>query len=385
MNWVMRTSLWGLIIGLALVLLVRSDPGYVLFVFQGWSVETTFWVFWAVVFAAYFAFVWLWRLIKHSILIPWHIGRWRSDRHARLSQETLESGFEYKLSGDARAAIKELKAAYKRRQAPWLKLAIVEAELELGKVKDARSQLQQVPPTDSALSNQANLLGATLAYQEGDYQAAIDKLNQLSEPHSLSSSAQRIRLSALTMQGDQTQILVLLSDIAGKNVIPESERQARVNTAVSRQLAQLKNASEIFATLEALPKQLKSESMVESAAFSSLLLSDQPAKAVEYYKRKYKGEWPWSAIQALDTAPDSAISAISVKEVGAMLGEKAETSVGLALQGRVLVSEKLSGKAKQVLERSYKLNPAPRTALSLGKVCHAMGEHDAAIEWFNKA
>jgi uncharacterized protein HemY len=49
------------------------------------------------------------------------------------------------------------------------------------------------------------------------------------------------------------------------------------------------------------------------------------------------------------------------------------------------VSEKLWGKAKQVLERSYKLNPAPRTALSLGKVCHAMGEHDAAIEWFNKA
>ncbi len=385
MNWVMRTSLWGLTAGLALVLLVRSDPGYVLFVFQGWSVETTFWLFWAVLFAAYFAFAWLWRLIKHSVLIPWHIGRWHSNRHARLGQETLESGFENHVSGETQSALKALKAAYKRRQTSWLKLAIAEAELELGNLKAAKSELRLLLSADAPESNQAKLLSAKLAYQEGDYSAALEQLSQLSEPQASSSLAQQIQLYALTMQGDQSEILAHLANMAGKKVIPESERQARVNTALSRQLAQLKYASEILATLDALPKPLKSESVVESAVFSSLLLSDQPLKAVEYYKRKHKGQWPWSALQALEAAPDSAISAISVKEVGTILGDKAETAIGLALQGRVLASEKLWGKARQVLERSYKLNPAPRTALSLGKVCHAMGEREAALEWFSKA
>ena len=385
MNWVMRTSLWGLTAGLALVLLVRSDPGYVLFVFQGWSVETTFWLFWAVLFAAYFALVWLWRLIKHSVLIPWHIGRWHSNRHARLGQETLESGFENQVSGETQAALKALKAAHKRRQTSWLKLAIAEAELELGNLKAAKSELQLLLSADAPESNQAKLLSAKLAYQEGDYSASLEQLSQLPEPQASSSLAQQIRLYALTMHGDQSEILAQLANMTGKNVIPESERQARVNTALSRQLAQLKNASEILATLDALPKPLKSESVVESAVFSSLLLSDQPLKAVEYYKRKHQGQWPWSALQALEAAPDPAISAISVKEVGTMLGDKAETAIGLALQGRVLASEKLWGKARHLLERSYKLNPTPRTALSLGKVCHARGEREAAAEWFSKA
>ena len=385
MNWVMRTSLWGLTAGLALVLLVRSDPGYVLFVFRGWSVETTFWLFWAVLFAAYFALVLLWRLIKHSVLIPWHIGRWHSTRHARLGQETLESGFENHVSGETQAALKALKAAYKRRQAPWLKLAIAEAELELGNLKAAKSELQSLLSVDAPERNQAKLLSAKLAYQEGDYSTALEQLSQLPEPQASSSLAQQIRLHALTMHGDQSQILAQLANMADKNAIPESERQARVNTALSRQLAQLKNATEILATLEALPKPLKSEPTIENAVYSALLASDQPAKAVEYYKRKHKGQWPWTAIQALEAAPESAISAISVKEVGTMLGDKAETAIGLAFQGRVLASEKLWGKARQVLERSYKLNPTPRTALSLGKVCHAMGEREAALEWFSKA
>ena len=384
MNWVMRTSLWGLTAGLALVLLVRSDPGYVLFVFQGWSVETTFWLFWAVLFASYFALVWLWRLIKHSVLIPRHIGRWHSNRHARLGQETLESGFENQVLGDTQAALKALKAAYKRRQTSWLRLAIAEAELELGNLNAAKSELQLLLSADAPESNQAKLLSAKLAYQEGDYPTSLEQLSQLPEPQASSSLAQQIRLYALTMHGDQSKILAHLANMAGKKVIPESERQARVNTALSRQLAQLKNASEILATLEALPKQLQSESTVESAVFSSLLASDLPAKAVDYYKRKHKAQWPWSALQALEAAPDSAISAISVKDIGTMLGDKAETAIGLALQGRVLASEKLWGKARHLLERSYRLDPSPRTTLSLGKVCHAMGETEAALYLYQK-
>ena len=374
----------GLLLGLALVLVVRSDPGYVLLTFQGWRIESTVWVFACVLAGGIFASTVALRLLRSIVSAPGSIGRWHLGRKQRRTQESLEQALEKAVLGDTKAVTDALRSASKRRQDEWLKLAAIQADIDHGDLKRAGAQLDALTLSDSDLQSASVWLRAQLSYLQGEYTAANDYLAKLPEAQKTTVAVQRVKLAVKTLLADHRSVMsVLVALPAG--VMPNKERLARLTIALKHRLAECRAAQDMLAAYQLLAKSDQSHDDIFLVVFTALLREGHGQQALELASAHYKKAWPKTVLAEFAHAPSAALPSSPSKKLAVWLGDEANSAVGLLLQGRLAAKQAIWGSAKTHLEKSYKAQQSAFTAQCLAKVCLAMGDREASILWFERA
>jgi HemY protein len=380
----LRYTFMGLLLGLALVLIVRSDPGYVLLTFQGWRVESTLWVFAIVLAGGIFASIVVWRLLRSIVSAPGSIGRWHLGRKQRRTQESLEQALEKAVLGDTKAVTEALRLASKRRGDEWLKLAAIQADIDHGDLKRAQTQLDALTLSDSDLQSASVWLRAQLNYLQGEYTAANDYLAKLPEAQQSTVAVLRVKLAVKTLLADHRSVMSALATLPA-GVMPNKERVARLTIALKHRLEECRTAQDILAAHQVLTKADQSHDDILLAVFAALLREGHGQQAIELASAHYKKAWPKAVLALLACAPSAALPSSPSKKLSVWLGDEANSAIGLLLQGRLAAKQAIWGTAKSHLEKSYQAQHSAFTAQCLAKVCLSMGDREASILWFERA
>ena len=380
----LRYTFIGLLLGLALVLVVRSDPGYVLLSFQGWRIESTVWVFAIVLAGGIFASIVVWRLLRSIVSVPGSIGRWHLGRKQGRTQESLEQALEKAVLGDTKAVTEALRLASKRRGDEWLKLAVIQADIDHGDLKRAQTQLDALTLSDSDLQSASVWLRAQLNYLQGEYTAANDYLAKLPEAQQSTVAVLRVKLAVKTLLADHRSVMSALA-ILPAGVMPNKERVARLTIALKHRLEECRTAQDILAAHQVLTKADQSHDDILLAVFAALLREGHGQQAIELASAHYKKAWPKAVLALLACAPSAALPSSPSKKLSVWLGDEANSAIGLLLQGRLAAKQAIWGTAKSHLEKSYQAQHSAFTAQCLAKVCLSMGDREASILWFERA
>jgi HemY protein len=381
----LRYLLIGLILGLGLVLAIRGDAGYVLIVFQGWSLETTVWILFGVLILGLAGVGFLLRVLSALVGTPATITKWRNQQRDRAQTNALEAALKFSVLENPTAAADPLKRAFKQESSTWRALALVKNALARGDFKRAETLLSQAQNNSDDAETEVTLktLQAELAWHQGDFIGAKNLLAQVVDRTDAPLVSLRLALLVDTQLGHhKARIETLLNPTIAQHT-PAQQHARELLQSARAYFEHSLSAKESMALYRQLPKPSQQSADVTQALFDSLLGSDDPSQAVSMMQSIHKKGWPVEALRSIAHAPSVALHDLSAKQTITILGDHKETAIGHLLQGRIAAIAKIWGVAKTHLETSYQLDEQAFTARSIAQVYVAMNDEKTALHWFS--
>ena len=385
MSGLLRYLLIGLILGLGLVLAIRGDAGYVLIVFQGWSLETTVWILFGVVILGLAGVGFLLRVLSALVGTPATITKWRNQQRDRAQTNALEAALKFSVLENPTAAADPLKRAFKQESSTWRALALVKNALARGDFKRAETLLSQAQNNSDDAETEVTLktLQAELAWHQGDFIGAKNLLAQVVGRADAPLASLRLALLVDTQLGHHKACIETLLNPTIAQHTPAQQHARELLQSARAYFEHSLNAKESMALYRQLPKPSQQSADVTQALFDSLLGSDDPSQAVSMMQSIHKKGWPVEALRSIAHAPSVALRDLSAKQTITILGDHKETAIGHLLQGRIAAIAKIWGVAKTHLETSYQLDEQAFTARSIAQVYVAMNDEKTALHWFS--
>lgn len=385
MSGLLRYLLIGLILGLGLVLAIRGDAGYVLIVFQGWSLETTVWILFGVVILGLAGVGFLLRVLSALVGTPATITKWRNQQRDRAQTNALEAALKFSVLENPTAAADPLKRAFKQESSTWRALALVKNALARGDFKRAETLLSQAQNNSDDAETEVTLktLQAELAWHQGDFIGAKNLLAQVVDRTDAPLASLRLALLVDTQLGHHKACIETLLNPTIAQHTPAQQHARELLQSARAYFEHSLSAKESMALYRQLPKPSQQSADVTQALFDSLLGSDDPSQAVSMMQSIHKKGWPVEALRSIAHAPSVALHDLSAKQTITILGDHKETAIGHLLQGRIAVIAKIWGVAKTHLETSYQLDEQAFTARSIAQVYVAMNDEKTALHWFS--
>ena len=385
MSGLLRYLLIGLILGLGLVLAIRGDAGYVLIVFQGWSLETTVWILFGVLILGLAGVGFLLRVLSALVGTPATITKWRNQQRDRAQTNALEAALKFSVLENPTAAADPLKRAFKQESSTWRALALVKNALARGDFKRAETLLSQAQNNSDDAETEVTLktLQAELAWHQGDFIGAKNLLAQVVGRADAPLASLRLALLVDTQLGHHKACIETLLNPTIAQHTPAQQHARELLQSARAYFEHSLSAKESMALYRQLPKPSQQSADVTQALFDSLLGSDDPSQAVSMMQSIHKKGWPVEALRSIAHAPSVALHDLSAKQTITILGDHKETAIGHLLQGRIAVIAKIWGVAKTHLETSYQLDEQAFTARSIAQVYVAMNDEKTALHWFS--
>lgn len=385
MSGLLRYLLIGLILGLGLVLAIRGDAGYVLIVFQGWSLETTVWILFGVLILGLAGVGFLLRVLSALVGTPATITKWRNQQRDRAQTNALEAALKFSVLENPTAAADPLKRAFKQESSTWRALALVKNALARGDFKRAETLLSQAQNNSDDAETEVTLktLQAELAWHQGDFIGAKNLLAQVVDRTDAPLVSLRLALLVDTQLGHHKACIETLLNPTIAQHTPAQQHAMELLQSARAYFEHSLNAKESMALYRQLPKPSQQSADVTQALFDSLLGSDDPSQAVSMMQSIHKKGWPVEALRSIAHAPSVALRDLSAKQTITILGDHKETAIGHLLQGRIAAIAKIWGVAKTHLETSYQLDEQAFTARSIAQVYVAMNDEKTALHWFS--
>lgn len=385
MSGLLRYLLIGLLLGLGLVLAIRGDAGYVLVVFQGWSVETTVWILLGTLILGLVGLGFLLRVLSAVVSTPATIAQWRNQQRDRAQTNALEAALKFSVLENPTAAAEPLKRAFKQESSTWRALALVKNALARGDFKRAETLLSQAQNNSDDAETEITLktLQAELAWHQGDFIEAKNLLSQVVDRTDAPLASLRLALLIDTQLGHHKACIETLLNPTIVQHTPAQQHTRELLQSARAYFEHSLSAKESMALYRQLPKPSQQSADVTQALFESLLRSDDPSQAVSMMQSIHKKGWPVEALRSIAYAPSASLRDLSAKQAVTALGDHKDTAIGHLLQGRIAATAKIWGVAKTHLETSYQLHEQAFTARSIAQVCVAMNDEKKALRWFS--
>ena len=179
----MRLSIFlllALAIGTGLALFLKQDPGFVVFGYRHWTLETSLGLFLLALVAGFAALYFLIRLGLHTLGFSPRLRNWRSARRRRHAHKQLSQGLIALSEGRWDVAEKRLARSAAACDVPLLNyLGAARAAQQLG-LDDARDRyLRQAHDSDPAAELAVGLTQAELQLAHNQLEQALATLGKL--------------------------------------------------------------------------------------------------------------------------------------------------------------------------------------------------------------
>ncbi|GAC1629529.1 MAG: heme biosynthesis protein HemY [Nevskia sp.] len=357
--------------GLAAMLLLRPDTGYVLINYGPWVVETSLAV---LVFgvALWFLFVYLvLKLSGFALQLPGSVREALDRRRSDRAQISFENGLLALFEGNWARAEAELVKRASDHHAPHLNyLAAARAAQRQG-APERRDHYLRLSAINSPEHEFATLLSqADLQRKRGEFEATKATALKLRETNPAHPFAIELLAESQAALGEWGPLRQLLIDTRAQNTIPEV-RKAQLMSRALRELMKQAVAEASLARLKALwdgAGPLRDDRDVRRVYAHSLARLNAHAEAMALITQALEKDWDSDlALLYGDLhANDPVVQLATVEQWLGLYGEKAEL---LQVAGHVCLSNRLWGKARSYLEAVIALRPTPKAYLDLARIC----------------
>ena len=382
-----------LIFGFVLLLLaiwlgleISQGTGYVLIAFRHWSIETSLWVA-AVILVLVFIFLYfIFRTIGRTSRISKNIKRWKKMRRYRKARRLTNVGLCQLAEGQWERAEQTLLKGAKITKSPLINYLGAARAAQAQQAYERRdNHLRKAHLTTKGTSIAVGLTQAQLQIDSKQWEQALATLKHLNQTNPHHHYALKLLEYVYQQLEDWNHLIQLLPQLRKYKVFSKEALTALEEKIHTTQLeyANKKDLKTLEDTWKSLPRQWQQDTKIISAYTQYLIQHREDAAAITLIENTLKKNWVPPCVESYGLAKGaSPAKQLSVAE--SWLKKHPKEPELLLCLARLSMHEKFWGKAREYVEASIQLNPAPAAYKVLGTVLETLGDQQGALEAYRK-
>jgi HemY protein len=378
-----------LLLGVGIVALIETDPGYVLLAYGNYTLETSLWVGTLLLVVFTLLVYALVRLVRKLLSGQNSLVSWMGSRKARQSSRLTTRGLINFIEGNWSKARRQLLRGARNNETPLLNyLMAARASYALNEADKMREYLGAAEASESQAGVAVELTQAELKLDAGQYEQALATLvrarrNAGRHPHVLD-----LMRKAYEGLEDWSHLAELLPELKKYKLLPEDELLALDRKVHTKLLFEgLSEGAEASAELhqrwKRLPGDLKNDPELLNFYVNMLIEQGDHGSAEKVTLRALKQNWD-SGLVRLYGLVEGANAARQLSQAEAWLTNHNRDPMLMLTLGRLSSRNKLWGKARDYFDSCYKLQRSPEVCAELGRLLASLGENRSSAAYFQE-
>ena len=372
--------------GIALSLLVRDDPGYVLFGYGNYSVETSLAIFSVAAIATIFASYFLIRLLGMVIYAPSRLGKWQNQRREKVAATALSRGLLAQAEGKWRQSEKALLTYAKKTESPINYLAAAKSAQAQGSIDRMNQYLDMAQATDPSSSTAIRLTQAELLIDSGQYDRATAALLRIRQEAPKNGRALLLMSKLFKKSKNWNKLSELLYDLKRNKTLPYNvynELEKQVYCELLKASCESDSLIDVRNTWSIIPKSLQKDSDIVAILARKLITEGEHEEAEPHIRSALKQHWNDDLIYLYGLLyTENPYGELSVAEK--WYKQHPENPFLLLTLGRLSSRSELWGKARSYLETSVENGGGPEAYHALAQVLEHIDEPEVAANMYRK-
>ena len=390
MRKIFAIILVALLLGVGVVALIETDPGYILLAYGNYTLETSLWVG-LVLLALFTLLVYIvLRLVYRLIggqrsLVSW-LGTRKTRRGARLTTHGLINFVE----GNWTRARRQLLRGARNNDAPLVNyLLAARASHRLHDPDKVSEYLAAAGDSDSSALTAVALTRAELQLRSGDYEAALATLEQASKDVARYPQVLELLRDAYSGLQDWGKLAGLLPELKKHKLLAGDELRQLEREVHGRLLAQCVTGGDgqaldrLRGSWQKMPAELKQDPQMLSGYVRMLVDQGDHGAAEKLILRALKHQWDASLVRQYGYVQSDNVPRQLARAESWLAAHPDDAQLLLCL-GRLSARDKLWGKARDYFESSYRVEKSAETCAELGRLLLGLGEHKVAAAYFRE-
>ncbi|KZX56987.1 hypothetical protein A3709_04235 [Halioglobus sp. HI00S01] len=378
-------ALIALLLGVGIVAVIETDPGYLLVAYGNYTVETSLWV--GLVILAFFtlAIYLLVRLFRRVVGGQNSLASWLGGRRSRASSRLTTRGMISFIEGNWQRARRQLLRGAKNSEAPLINyLMAARASYRLNEPDQMREYLGAAEEAEAEAGIAVELTQAEMKLHAGQYEQALATLVRARRNASRHPYVLDLLHRAYYGLKDWGQLLELLPELRKYKVLDEAalntlEREVYI-ALLAAQAAGEDSGDQLRQVWQKVPSALKQDPEILNRYVAMLVAGGHEAAADKVIVRALKQNWQPSLVRHYGYLGLEQ-PARQLAQAESWLASHPQDAQLLLCLGRLSAREKLWGKARDYFESSYRLERSEEICAELGRLLLALGEPKVAAAY----
>ena len=374
-----------LLLGVGVVAIIETDPGYVLVSYGHYTLETSLWVGLLLLVLLIVTISLLFRLLYRLIGGQRSVKRWLNTRKIQKSLRHSTRGLISFTEGNWAAARRELLRGAQNNEAPLANyLLAAQSSAYLNEDEKAREYLRAASDAEPSASIAVEVALAEMMIEAGEHKQAVAALDEATR--NVSKHPHVLTLLSKAYQGleDWDRLAELLPQLQ-KHKLPSTAEFQKLERDVHQSRFQKApaDAEQLRAMWQRMPRHLQQDDAVVAVYVARLIEAGDHDSADKTIQKTLKQGWS-EALVRLFGFVEGADTARQLASAESWLARHPEDPELLLCLGRLAARDKLWGKAREYFESSYRLLPGVEVCAELGRLLTALGEPKVAAAYFRE-
>lgn len=386
-----------LLVGLGFGYLVSIDPGYVLFSWANYTLETSFWFLNIILVLFFLSAYSVLRFILLFINSSWRINEGRMKRRAKRGKRQTTRGFLSLAQGQWHTAERQLTQAAVLGDNPLINyLGAARAAYEKGDMDKSDHWLKEASHSTKGAELAVAITQTQLLLSRGQAEQALAVVLRLRKQNPKHKHLLKMHIKVLRELEDWVSLKELLPAVRKLAKIIPQDKLKELEEKVVMQLMQRAAKSQSSAENEAeqagqlkelyhdAPRSVRLSVEVLRCYINLLIELQQPEKAEQALRTALPSVWHddlviiYGRLKGVDCQQQLLFAEKQLKE-------RTNDPILLLTLGRIANRAGDEAKAQEYLEAASKIKALPAVHSELGYLLTKQGAFESACEHFNKA
>ncbi len=383
-------ALAALLLGVGVVAVIETDPGYILVSYGNYTLETSVWVGLVLLVLATLLVYLVVRLVHRLVAGQHSLVDWLGSRKTRRSARLTNRGIISYTEGNWSRARAQLLRGARNSDSPLVNyLVAARASDRLHEPEKVSEYLAAAEVAESEAAAAVALTDAELKLQAGQYEQALAALERVHRDAGRHPGALDLRQRAYRGLERWESLVALLPDLKKQGVLPEAELARLERDACIGMLKQSTSRGEgpagerLRAAWERVPSRSRREPGIVGAYAGMLVEEGEHQAAEKLLAGTLKHHWDPQLVRLYGYTRGASPQRQLAQAESWLSAHPDDTELLLCL-GRLSARDKLWGKARDYFESSYRLERRPETCAELGRLLVALGEPKVAAAYFRE-
>jgi HemY protein len=389
MRRIFTLAIIALLLGVGVIALIETDPGYVLVSYGAYTMETSLWVGLVLVFLLVFSVYLVLRVAYRLIGGQRSLLNWMGNRKAQKALRHSTRGLISFTEGNWDKARRQLLRGAQQNESPLFNyLLAARSSGHLQEPEKVQEYLRAAGETESDAAIAVEITLAEMKLEAGDYeqaQAALEKarLNVNKHPYVLS-----LLQRAYQGLGDWEKLAELLPELKKYKLLSDTEREQLARDVHGHRLAggaigTALSADALRGIWQKMPSSVRHDGDMLNSYVSKLVAAGDDDAAEKTILKSLKHQWDSRLVRQLAFLEGGNVSQ-RLTQAESWLQSHPEDSQLLLCLGRLAARDKLWGKARDYFESSYRLQSSGEVCAELGRLLKGLGEPKVAAAYFQE-
>jgi HemY protein len=388
MRKIFIVSLVALLIGVGLVALIETDPGYILISHGNYTLETSLWVG-LLLLLVFTALVYgMVRLARKLVAGQHSLVNWLGTRKSRQAARLTTRGLINFIEGNWTRARSQLLRGARHNDTPMINyLMAARASYRLNEPDKMREYLGAAEDAESEAGIAVELTQAELKLHSGQYEQALATLVRARRNAGRHPYVLELLHRACIGLNDWENLVDMLPElrkyqVLGEEEIARLERQAHSELLRSSAGADVP-VDKLHEAWGIMPVQLRQDPTMAHIYVDELMALEDKEDAEGVILQSLKQNWDAGLVRRYGLL-ESDDPARQLSRAEGWLSDHADDAELLLCLGRLASRDRLWGKSRDYFESSYRLQRRPETCAELGRLLVALGEPKVAAAYFRE-